>query len=142
MAYCTQADLEKSYTLEVLKQIGGDGTTIDSDYVSEAIADADGLIDAYLCTKYSVPLTTVPQIINTISKKISFYYLMLRTPGGDQSAELDYNNSIQLLEKISSGVMLLPGTSESSGLELVDGMTDTDRGDYDYPLHDMSKLHG
>ena len=142
MSYCTQADLELSYSTEALQQIAGDGTDIDSDIISESIADADGLIDSYICQLYSVPLTTVPQIINTISKKITWYYLFNRQPGGSETAENEYNNCIELLKRLANKEIKLPNVSPSSGLLLIDGMTDTDRGNYDYPLHDMSKLHG
>lgn len=55
-----------------------------------AIQDADAEIDGYLARRYPVPLTTIPQMINKLSKDIALYNLFSRRGIDEQSEEKNY----------------------------------------------------
>lgn len=55
-----------------------------------AIQDADAEIDGYLARRYPVPLITIPQMINKLSKDIALYNLFSRRGIDEQSEEKNY----------------------------------------------------
>ena len=84
MAYCTQDDIEKLLpedTVDQLTDDEGTGAQVAA-RVSEAIAQADAEIDAWCGSRYSIPFTTVPDIIKKCSVDIAIYNLYSRTQEG------------------------------------------------------------
>lgn len=125
--YSTREEVRGSVKDDVLNIIIGDAF-IDSParreelaapIIDEAIADADGEIDGYLAKRYTVPLRSVPKIINKCSKDIAVYNLFARIgiqEGGEENIVRErYQQSIRYLTMISEGKASLNLDSGGSG---------------------------
>ena len=78
--YSTLTDIKKLIPEDTVIQLTDDentGAVVES-RVTEAIAQADAEIDSYCGGKYSVPFTTVPDIVKKISVDIAIYNLYSR----------------------------------------------------------------
>jgi len=111
MAYCTESELFKAVPEDNIIQLTDDENTgnINSDRVTEAILKADAIIDSYLRAQYTVPLTTVPELINNISVDLAVYFLYKRRRETeiDDGIRLRYTDAIALLKDINSGKLKL-----------------------------------
>jgi len=110
MAYCTLDDLEKLIPEVTLIQLTDDEDTgaVNTERVSEAIAQADSEVDGYAGTKYSVPFTTVPPVVKKCSVDIAVYNLYSRKVEEFPATRKDrYNNAIRFLEKVAKGEISL-----------------------------------
>jgi hypothetical protein len=77
------------------------------DVASVYVAGAEGVVDAYLASRYVVPLATSP-LITKITCDIAIYDLGVdRMPRIPEWMQKRYDMSIQLLEKLRDGDMLL-----------------------------------
>jgi phage gp36-like protein len=76
MAYCIQDDLLKMIPIAELAELTAEsGTEPDSEVVAEAVAKADGEIDAYLGVRYSLPLAEVPALVRSLSVDLALFHL-------------------------------------------------------------------
>ena len=87
-------------------------TNANSSQLAHFIDMAEGRVDAYLARRYTLPLSVVPKMIETISTHISIYeFLSKRVFAGQIAAESfwvqGYKEAIDDLEKISKGEMEL-----------------------------------
>jgi len=115
MAYSTLDDLIKNIPEAVIIQLTDDAQAgeVDQEKVDEAISSADGEIDGYLSTRYTVPLDPVPALINKFSADIAIYNLYSRVAETIPDTRSDrYKNAIRTLEKISEGKIRLGGETE------------------------------
>ncbi|MBU2527669.1 MAG: DUF1320 domain-containing protein [Bacteroidetes bacterium] len=106
MAYSTLAELKLAKWEQILIQLTASTaapTVVDETVVTAAIVDADAVIDSYLCLRYTVPLTTVPKVINRLSMDIAIYFLYMRGDGAPEAVENKYNDAVKLLDKMASG---------------------------------------
>jgi phage gp36-like protein len=108
--YSSLADLKKVVPEATLVQLTDDEGLgeVNQDRVDEAIAAADGEIDAYLGGRYSVPLSSVPEVVKKLSADIAVYNLYSRVV--DEIPETRagrYKAAIKLLENIAKGVVSL-----------------------------------
>lgn len=80
MSYSTSDDILLQIDEQDLIQLTDDlgSGIIDADVVTRAIADADQVIDGYLGSRYSLPFTTVPGILRTLSVDIAISNLYAR----------------------------------------------------------------
>lgn len=141
MAYSTQANLESYKDEDILKIIAGAGGVITAALVTAAIAWADGEIDFYIGNRYSVPLTSPPQVITNMSVQLAICRLYRRSSASNQDAENECKRVYDQLEKIRDGEAQLPGTTTSSDdVAIIHPFTDDDKGDYDEPLHHMGNM--
>lgn len=82
--------------------------------ITGAMADADGLVDAYISTRFPVPITTPPAMLVSIASDIAAAYVVRDSfSGGGESAapglyKTLYEDAIALLEKIANGDIGLP----------------------------------
>jgi phage gp36-like protein len=88
---------------------------VDVSKVESAIADADGVIDAHLAARYSVPLSTVPQSIKTISAKIAAYFLYARSEAITDGRREQFKYCDDLLKQMSKGILIPADASISAG---------------------------
>lgn len=108
--YCTVDDIKKMIPDVVIAQLTNDtgGQTIDTTKVDEAIAQAQGEIDAYVSTRYAVPLSPAPDILRKLCVDIAIYNLYSRlvelTP---QTRKDRYDSAISQLNNIAKGLILL-----------------------------------
>jgi phage gp36-like protein len=106
MAYSTAANI-KVVLLNVATY------TFDDTAIGSFIAKADALIDSYLANVYTVPFTTTPAIINSLSVDIACYYLLRTTYTNDRVEEKNswviewYNKALEILKKLANKEMSL-----------------------------------
>jgi len=106
VAYCVLADIQKILPEDSLIQLTDDENAgaVNALRVSEAIAQADAEIDAYLGGKYTVPMTTVPDIVKKCSVDMAIYHLYSRRAEEIPRTRDDrYKRAIKVLEDIVSG---------------------------------------
>lgn len=78
--------------------------------VEEALRNADGVIDGYLCmrkpTAYAVPMTPVPEIVTVWARWIARYLLhkdRVNTEERTDPVVRDYKDAIKFLEQVRDG---------------------------------------
>jgi len=116
MAYSTLADILERLPEEVLVRLTDDADQgqVDTAVVERAIADADAEIDGYVGTRYSVPLSPVPDLVRKLSVELSIYHLFSRRRGAPEEWRQRYEDAIRLLRDLAAGRVSL-GTGEPSG---------------------------
>lgn len=124
--YCTADDILTTMSREDLITLtNSDATTardIDVEYLNKIIADSEKIIDGYIASRYSLPFTTVPPLINKICKELTF--CNLHTFGNysdtDKASVIKkrYDEAITMLKDIAAGIMLLGANAQTqSGVE-------------------------
>ena len=80
MAYCSLPDITAVIPNDDLVQLTNDisGETVDSSKITDAITYSDSLIDGYLRGRYSLPLTSVPDIVKYLSVDLVVFRLYSR----------------------------------------------------------------
>ena len=83
MAYTDYTELKKRFPASVVKSLTDDlhQGVYDPDFVNQAIADADSLIDLYIGGRYVTPVVTPPSIIEMYSCNITIKLLYERRMG-------------------------------------------------------------
>jgi phage gp36-like protein len=118
MAYCTADDIATLYSQELLNIIGdntGAGIATDA-RVQAAIKAAQGIIDAYLTTKYQLPLASTPEILRQLSIDIVVYRLALFPLSRTEEMRTRYSDAIAFLKQLANGTAALPpDTSATTG---------------------------
>lgn len=82
--------------------------------IAGALEDADGLVDAYISTRFPVPITTPPAMLVSIASDIAAAYVVRDSFSGGGESESPglyktlYEPAIALLEKIANGDIGLP----------------------------------
>lgn len=118
MAYSTPTDLQDLVPYEELVSLCFDGDP--DDYASEeeltaaqaaavtakateAIEDADGLINGYCGKVYDTPMDPVPKVIAKFSKVIAVYNLYARRQGAPEDRRIRYKEAIRFLQDVAAG---------------------------------------
>jgi phage gp36-like protein len=113
MAYCTQSDLLTLIPLRELAELTTDsGETPDSQVVAEAINRAEAEIDAYLGSRYALPLTPVPDQVKGLSIDMALYHLYSRRSVAPPIRRQKYEAALSLLKQIAAGEAVVEGASE------------------------------
>jgi len=116
MAYSAKADLvvrfgEREISLRTDRDRTG---SIDDAVVTQAITDADGIIDSYLNDGgYTIPLSSVPASIARCSCDIARY--LLYDDFRPDVVQAGYDRSMTYLEGVASGRNKLPGITPDPG---------------------------
>jgi phage gp36-like protein len=114
MAYCAQDDLLKLIPEEELAEITAEsGDSPDTAVVNEAIAKADSEIDAYCGVRYSVPFSTVPERVKSLSVEMAIYHLYSRRSVVPEVRRQKYEDAIILLKAIAQGAAVLSVSGET-----------------------------
>jgi len=116
MSYCTQDDILTQLDEAILIQLTDDENTgsVEADFVTRAIADADAEIDSYVGARHTVPLDPVPELLRKFSTDISIYNLYARRSGPPEHILDRYKAVIRLLELIARGTASL-GADDPEG---------------------------
>ena len=104
--YSSLTDLEKRLEPETLAALADDDKdgAADTDVVNAAIDDADSEIDSYLRVRYTLPLSSTPDVIKSLSCAIAIYNLFLRRRETvSEEHQKRYEWAVSLLEKIAEG---------------------------------------
>lgn len=110
------ADLFGSDELTQLVPKTVDGVlTYDSDLVQKAIDNATAEIDAYLSSRYRLPLSSVPAILKRLTCDVARYQLF----GASLTEEVEkrYKNAVSFLKSVSSGTASLGISSDGSEIK-------------------------
>lgn len=128
MPYATLSDLEQRFgSAELIQQtdLSGNGE-INTTTVSRAIDDAAALIDGYLASRYSLPITVVPPLLVTLCCDLARYSLYV--DAAPEIVERRRDQSISTLRDIAAGRIELVidqadavAPSPSGVVELVSG---------------------
>ena len=133
MAYSAKADIQKVLSDTTLAQLTDhvNGTTIDDAKITQAIGDADELIDAYLRGRYTLPFSSMPTVVKQISVDIAIFNLYSKRPEREmpETIRARYRDALRLLSDIQSGKATL---ADASGVvaepgEYATNKTDDDR---------------
>jgi len=131
MSYCVQADIEKLLPAADLIQLADDDEdgTADAAVIAEAIATADGDIDGYLQERYTLPLSSTPEIVKNISVDLSIYNLYSRRDIDNPVRTARNTAALKKLTDIAKGVISLGLTTPESetGGSIQSTTEDTDR---------------
>jgi phage gp36-like protein len=107
--YCTQADILKEVTPDELAELtGASGTVIDTPRVTQAIEDAQSLIDSYAAIRFAVPLSgdyITPRVRKSCAI-ISMYYLWSNRSnrvGMDEVVKDNFEREVSFWKDVSKG---------------------------------------
>jgi len=96
--------------------------------VTRAIADADEEIDSYAGVRYSLPFSTTPNRVRTLSVDIAIYNLYSRRRGAPEDRKARYERVIQFLKDVATGKAVLdvpdPANDTDDGVETSSVKTD------------------
>lgn len=113
MAYCTENDLLTLIPQKELAELTAEsGDTPDSQIVTEAVNRADAEIDAYLGSRYALPLTPVPDQVKGLSMDMALYHLYSRRSVAPQVRRQKYEAAVSFLKQVAAGEAVLEGASE------------------------------
>jgi phage gp36-like protein len=117
MVYYVQADVEKLVPVQELVELTTEsGSIVDAVVVTECIAKADAEIDSYLGVKYTVPFSSPPARVKSLSEDITIYYLFTRRSVAPELRQKNYDNAIFYLRDVAAGrAVLIDGTVEATG---------------------------
>jgi phage gp36-like protein len=110
MGYCTQNDLLKMIPLAELAELTAEsGDEPDGAVVAEAIARADAEINAYLGTRYLVPLAPVPPVVKAWSMDLALYHLYSRRSVAPPVRRQKYEDTVAFLRQVAAGQAVVEG---------------------------------
>jgi len=114
MTYCVKQDLIDRYGQEELIQLTdrANAGVIDDTVLDQAIADADSLIDGYLASRYSLPLSDVPVSLVRVAAALTRYFLY--TEAATDQVEKAHDQAIAWLKDVARGTVNL-GLSATNG---------------------------
>ncbi len=103
MPYATQQNMIDRFGNEELIELTDRNNTgaIDATVLDQAIEDASGLVDGYLSGRYTIPLVTVPPVIERIACDAARYFLY--DDAVTDHVEKNYDNAIAYLIKAAAG---------------------------------------
>lgn len=122
MTYAIRADLEERYGADELTQRE---SVLSAGAVTEALADADAEIDAYVGGRYAVPLSPAPANVVRIACAIARYNIL-----GDSATERarnDYTDALRFLRDVQAGraslgeAAVIAGAEDSATVSLTTG---------------------
>lgn len=119
MAYATLAQLQTAFgAAEVLAVADRDHNgVLDTGVVEAALARADAVIDSYLASRYSTPISdTVPVAILNIALDLARYWLY--DDAAPERVQDAYTEAVAWLKDVATGkvVLALPSASASAAL--------------------------
>jgi phage gp36-like protein len=107
MTYAVQQNLIDRFGEQELVQLTDrDGAgVIDAAVLTQGLADADGIINGYLASRYTVPLATVPAVIVSMASDIARYYLY--DDAATEQVTKRYDDAIRFLSQVAKGELSL-----------------------------------
>ncbi len=111
MAYATSDDVVSRYR-PILSMIGAGSYEVTSDDVTSIfVSDAESFVDAYIGSKYAVPITPVPSLITQITSDLAIFNMMtekqVQVPDFMQAR---YDRNLEVLGMLRDGGMVLPSS--------------------------------
>jgi|SRR5690554_3473995 len=129
MPYCNLADMKSRFgDAEMLRIADRDrDKAIDTDVVDVALADASDEIDAYLSSRYTVPMSPAPDLLKRLCADIARYRLYDERPL--EEVEKRYEQAVKTLRDIANGRASLkdPNAPSAAGSAVEVMKADADR---------------
>ena len=115
--YIVQADLARKVSNNQLIQLTDDAKTgaIITSVVDNCIADAEAMIDSYLSTRYTVPLSPVTALVKALAVDLTVCRLYERRQRVPKDVEEACKAAKELLAKITTGDIPLAPTAPKEG---------------------------
>jgi phage gp36-like protein len=110
MTYATRQDLAQHYGQDEIDQRE---SMLGASAVDTALIGADALIDGYLATRYSLPLSDVPANLVQFAAAIARYKLL--GDAATERARLDYQDAVQWLKDVAAGRVQLQASAPVPG---------------------------
>lgn len=101
--YATQQDLVHRFGMDELVELTNrsGGGTLDEVVVDKALSDADDAMNAYLASRYSLPLAVVPGILKRFACDIARYFLYEDKP--TEQVQKRYDDALAWLKDVAAG---------------------------------------
>jgi phage gp36-like protein len=110
-SYATVGDMMASFPFRDLVQLSNEDptqTTIDQGRLQTQLNLATSVINSYLETRYTLPLTHIPQLLRTLCLDIAMYRLQCLRPLHDlKDARMRYVDSQGILTQVNLGKLSL-----------------------------------
>lgn len=109
MSYAAETDIAARYGSNLLLTIADpDGTgAVNAALVTQALSDADQLIDSHVQERYQLPMSPVPSLLVTLAVDIAVY--RIATLPTDEMRNR-YQDALKLLKNIATGTLQLGAT--------------------------------
>lgn len=106
MSYAAETDIAARYGSNLLLTIADpDGTgAVNAALVTQALSDADELINSHVQERYALPLSPVPSLLVTLAADIAVYRIAV-LPTDEMRNR--YTDALKLLKNIATGVLQL-----------------------------------
>jgi phage gp36-like protein len=118
MSYAQVADMQARYPNRDLVQLSNEDptqTTVNSGTLAIFLVDASDEIDAYLESRFALPLSDPPAVLVRICCEIAMYHLIALRPIHDlEDAKDKYEKCIAFLKEVSDGKRTLGLALDSS----------------------------
>lgn len=101
-------------TVELTNLDNPSADTVNISRLEKALTTASGEINSYLATRYSIPISPVPEILKTYCIDIAWYRLAQNNAPEQYATR--YSNAIARLKDIEKGQMLL--VDDTTGLAI------------------------
>lgn len=113
MSYCTQADLVERFGTVELAQLTDETAAAapDASEITKACDEASSLIDAYVATLYTVPLSPVPTIVRRWACDIARKYLWKDRALAESVVALNHDAALAQLKDVARGTIALPSSA-------------------------------
>ncbi len=119
MSYANASDMMGRYPERDLVQITNDDpskTIVNLAALTQALTDASAEIDGYLESRFGLPLTDPPAVLNRLACDIAMYRLQALRPMHDVAdARQRYDDAVALLLRVARGEVTL-GLAADDGL--------------------------
>jgi phage gp36-like protein len=105
MPYAMKSDIIEQYGEQLLTRIADhDNDKVADDVViDKALASAEELVNAYLSAQYTVPLVTVPGVVQRCTIDIAVYTMALQRAQRTDEMRLRYEDALALLKLMAKG---------------------------------------
>lgn len=100
-----EEEIGTTETVELTNLDNPSAETVNTSRLEKALTTASGEINSYLATRYSIPISPVPEILKTYCIDIAWYRLAQNNAPEQYATR--YNNAIARLKDIEKGQMLL-----------------------------------
>lgn len=133
MPYAALTDMENRYPARDLIAISDpNNASIQSAFINQALSDASVEIDSYLESRFTLPLTDPPAVLNLHCCTIAMYRMQSLRPLHDlQEARKRYDDAIAFLQKVADGKLTLGLSADSQEPTIASPSVMTDAGGND-----------
>ena len=111
MVYAAPSDMIARYPNRDLVQLTNEDptqTTVNQTVLQQALADASAEIDGYLESRFALPLTDPPAVLNRLACDVAMYRLQALRPLHDLAeARRRYDDALTLLLRVADGTVTL-----------------------------------